>query len=79
MTDNAAEVVQIIQDLIDIELGSASGGDGELSASDIVTLVGKLDDVVDVSVVTSVICHEIVGVISDMLISKTDMHSVANR
>ncbi|CAL8263208.1 unnamed protein product [Lota lota] len=76
--DNAADVVQIIQDLIDVALGVASGGDGELSASEMVTVVGKLDDVVDVSVVTDILCNDIFSMISDILISRSDMNPVAN-
>ncbi|KAJ3587876.1 hypothetical protein NHX12_011471 [Muraenolepis orangiensis] len=53
--DNAAEVVQIIKDLINVELGTANGGDGDLSASDMVTVVEKLDDVVDVAIVTPIL------------------------
>ncbi|KAJ3598735.1 hypothetical protein NHX12_000642 [Muraenolepis orangiensis] len=76
--DNAAEVVQMIKDLINLELGTANGGDGDLSASDMVTVVEKLENVVDVAIVTPILCNEIVSMISDMLISKSDMNSVAN-
>ncbi|KAK0148908.1 Adhesion G-protein coupled receptor G4 [Merluccius polli] len=75
---NAVEVVKMIQDLINVELGTGSGGDGELSASDMVTVVEKLSDVVDVSVVTDFLCDKLLNVISVLLISKTDMNSVAN-
>ena len=78
MVENAADVVQIIQDLLDVELGLADGADGELSASDMVTVVEKLDDVVDVSVVTVNLCINIFSMISDILISRSDMAPVSN-
>ncbi|CAL8331612.1 unnamed protein product, partial [Gadus morhua 'NCC'] len=75
--ENAMDMVQTIQDLVDVELGSGSG-DGELSASDMVTVVGKLDDVVDVSVVTAELSNDIFSMISDILISRSDMAPVSN-
>ena len=71
------DMVQTIQDLVDVELGSGSG-DGELSASDMVTVVGKLDDVVDVSVVTAELSNDIFLIISLILISRSDMAPVSN-
>ena len=78
MAENAAEVVQILQDLLDVELGSGGDIDGELSSSEAVTVLGKLDDVVDVSVVTNSLCYDIFYMISDMLISRTDMSPVSS-
>ncbi|CAL8269840.1 unnamed protein product [Boreogadus saida] len=76
--ENAVDMMQTIQDLVDVELGSGSGSDGELSASDMVTVMGKLDDVVDVSVVTAKLSNDIFSMISDILISRSDMAPVSN-
>lgn len=78
IVDNADDVIRMIQDLINVELGLASGGNGELSASDMFTVVEKLDNVIDVTIITDILCDQIVSMISDMLISKSDMNSVAN-
>ncbi|XP_071772292.2 adhesion G protein-coupled receptor G4a [Centroberyx gerrardi] len=75
---NAAEVVDMIQDLIDVEFGSAAVGEGELSASQLDTVMEKLDAVVDISVVTRALGAEIINIIADILVSKSDITPVAN-
>ena len=72
------DMVQTIQRLLFYELVYGSGSDGELSASDMVTVMGKLDDVVDVSVVTAELSNDIFLIISLILISRSDMAPVSN-
>jgi hypothetical protein len=78
MVENAMDMVQTIQRLLFYELVYGSGSDAELSASDMVTVMGKLDDVVDVSVVTAELSNDIFSMISDILISRSDMAPVSN-
>lgn len=65
----------MIRDLVDAQLGSHE----ELSASDLDTVVHKLDEVVTVSIITPDIGADIVDIIADILQSKTYMTPVANR
>ncbi|XP_070692870.1 adhesion G-protein coupled receptor G2-like [Pempheris klunzingeri] len=71
---NAAEVVDMIQDLVDVQLGSSA----ELSPSDLDTVVKKLSEVVNVSTIEPAVGANIVSVIADILLSKTDITPVAN-
>lgn len=72
---NAAEVVDMIRDLVEAQLGSNE----ELSASDLDTVVYKLDEVVKVSIITPDVGADIVDIVADILQSKTYMTPVANR
>uniref|UniRef100_A0A8C5BYQ5 Adhesion G protein-coupled receptor G4a n=1 Tax=Gadus morhua TaxID=8049 RepID=A0A8C5BYQ5_GADMO len=76
--ENAMDMVQTIQRLLFYELVYGSGSDAELSASDMVTVMGKLDDVVDVSVVTAELSNDIFLIISLILIPRRDMAPVSN-
>ena len=78
MVENAMDMVQTIQRLLFYELVYGSGSDAELSASDMVTVMGKLDDVVDVSVVTAELSNDIFLIISLILIPRRDMAPVSN-
>ncbi|XP_030251405.1 adhesion G-protein coupled receptor G4 isoform X2 [Sparus aurata] len=71
---NAAEVVDMIRDLVEAQLGSNE----ELSASDLDTVVYKLDEVVKVSIITPDVGADIVDIVADILQSKTYMTPVAN-
>lgn len=74
-TDNAADVVDMIEDLVDAQLNSSQ----ELSASELESVVEKLSDVVDISVVDPVVGTSIVNIIADILLSNTDINPVADR
>lgn len=71
---NAAEVVDIIQELVNVQLGNTS----ELSSSELGSVVEKLKEVVDVSDVKAAVGADIVTIIADILLSKTDVTPVAN-
>ncbi|KAG7518985.1 adhesion G-protein coupled receptor G4-like isoform X1 [Solea senegalensis] len=73
-TDNAAEVVEIIQSLVDVQLGKSP----ELSLSELESVVAKLNEVIDISAIDSAVGSEIINIIADILLSKTDMRPVAN-
>ncbi|XP_044061882.1 adhesion G-protein coupled receptor G4 isoform X2 [Siniperca chuatsi] len=73
-TGNAAEVVDMIQDLVDVQLGNSA----ELSSSELDTVVEKLSEVVDISVLKPAVGADIVSIIADILLSKTDITPVAN-
>ncbi|KAM3867020.1 adhesion G-protein coupled receptor G6 [Diretmus argenteus] len=77
-TDNAAEIVDMIRDLINVEFGSTGTSEGELSASHLDTVVEKLEKVVDISTVTPALGTDIVKIIADILISKSDITPLAN-
>lgn len=72
--DNAAEVVDLIQVLVDDELSSSK----VLDASKLVSVVKKLTEVVDVSLVQPPVGAAIVRVVADILLSDTDMAPVAD-
>ncbi|XP_074529758.1 adhesion G-protein coupled receptor G2 [Halichoeres trimaculatus] len=72
-TDNAEEVVSMIQDLVDNQLGSST----ELSPSDLDTVVEKLSEVVDVGTIKPAVGANIVNIVADVLFSKTDITPVA--
>ncbi|XP_068182518.1 adhesion G-protein coupled receptor G6 [Antennarius striatus] len=71
---NAAEVVDIIQDLVDVQLDTSE----ELSDSELLNVVDKLMEVVNISIVKPAVGTDIVNVVSDILLSDTDITSVAN-
>lgn len=73
-TDNAADVVDMIEDLVDVQLNSSA----ELSASELESVVEKLSDVVDISVVDPVVGTSIVNILADILLSNTDVTPEAN-
>lgn len=73
-TDNAADVVDLIQDLVDVQLNSSE----ELSASQLKSVVEKLSDVVDISVVDPVVGASIVNIVADILLSNTDVNPAAD-
>lgn len=73
-TDNAADVVDMIEDLVDVQLNSSE----ELSASELESVVEKLSDVVDVGVVDPVVGASIVNIVADILLSNTDVKPVAD-
>ncbi|XP_077388094.1 adhesion G protein-coupled receptor G4a [Festucalex cinctus] len=71
--DNAAEVVDLIQDLVNSTLGNAT----QLPPSELKTVVEKLHQVVKVTTVTPALGDNIMHVFSDILISDTDVAPVA--
>ncbi|XP_049899008.1 adhesion G-protein coupled receptor G4 isoform X2 [Epinephelus moara] len=73
-TGNAAEVVDMIQDLVDVQLGDSA----ELSSSELDTVVEKLSEVVNISSVKPAVGANIVNIVSDILLSKTDITPVAS-
>ncbi|XP_071314384.1 adhesion G-protein coupled receptor G6 [Trachinotus anak] len=73
-TGNAAEVVDVIQNLVDIQLNKSA----ELSPSELNSVVEKLSEVVDISVIKPAVSGDIVNMIADILLSETDVTPVAN-
>lgn len=73
-TDNAAEVVDMIQDLVDVQLGNTS----ELSSSDLHTVMGKLDEVVDIGAIRPPLVGNIVDIFAEIILSNTNITPVAN-
>ncbi|XP_035983368.1 adhesion G-protein coupled receptor G4 isoform X2 [Fundulus heteroclitus] len=71
---NAAEVVDIIQDLVDVQLSNNS----QLSSSELGSVVEKLGEVVDVSVLEPEVGGDIVNIMSNILLSETDVTPVAD-
>lgn len=64
----------VIQDLVGIQLGNSS----ELSPSHLESVVEKLSEVVDESIVNSAVGANIVTIVSDILLSNTDVTPVSN-
>lgn len=64
----------MIQDLVDVQLNTSE----ELSASDLDIVVEKLSDVVNISIVKPPVGANIVSIIADILLSKTDITPVAD-
>lgn len=64
----------MIQDLVDVQLNTNE----ELSASDLDTVVEKLSDVVNISIVKPPVGANIVNIVADILLSKTDITPVAD-
>ncbi|KAJ0049941.1 hypothetical protein NL108_005256, partial [Boleophthalmus pectinirostris] len=72
-TENAGEVVETIQDLVNEQLSNSS----QLSPDDLTTVVGKLSEVVDVGS-NSELGANIVTIVADILISSTDVTTISN-
>ncbi|XP_013860150.1 adhesion G-protein coupled receptor G4 [Austrofundulus limnaeus] len=72
--DNAAEVVDMIQDLVDVQLGNGS----QLSSSELGSVMDKLSEVVEISPIEPVIGGDIVNIVANILLSETDVTPVAN-
>ncbi|XP_045081554.1 adhesion G-protein coupled receptor G4 [Coregonus clupeaformis] len=68
--NNSADVVDMIKDLL--------GDEGDLSDSQLATVVQKLDEVLGVSTVTPQLGGDIVNIIADILGSNSDLSAVAN-
>ncbi|KAK2848946.1 hypothetical protein Q5P01_008780 [Channa striata] len=73
-TDNAAEVVDMIQGLVDVQLGNSA----ELSSSELDSVVEKLGEVIDVSIINTDVGGNIVNILSNILLSETNVTPVAN-
>ncbi|KAL3044649.1 hypothetical protein OYC64_013021 [Pagothenia borchgrevinki] len=73
-TGNAAGVVDMIQDLIDVQLDDS---ESELSSSELDTVVDKLREVVHISSTTPAVGANIVNIVANILLSKTDLTPVA--
>ncbi|XP_060904380.1 adhesion G-protein coupled receptor G4 isoform X2 [Labrus mixtus] len=73
-TGNAEQVVDMIQDLVSNQLEN----DAELFSADLDTVVDKLGEVVDASVVIPAVGADIVNIVADILLSKTDITPVAS-
>ncbi|KAM8908724.1 adhesion G-protein coupled receptor G4 [Spinachia spinachia] len=72
-TGNAAEVVDVIRDLVDAQLGESA----ELTSSQLDTVVAKLGEVVDISSITPAAGAGIVNIVADILVSKTHVAPLA--
>lgn len=70
LPDNSADVVDMIEDLMGVE--------GDLSDSQLATVVQKLDEVLVVSTVTPALGEDIVSIIADILGSSSNLSAVAN-
>lgn len=64
----------MIQDLVDVQLGN----NAELSSSELDSVLEKLGEVIDISNVKPAIGANIVSIISNILLSETDVTPVAN-
>ncbi|XP_032384533.1 adhesion G-protein coupled receptor G4 [Etheostoma spectabile] len=73
-TGNAAEVVDMIQDLVDVQLSNSA----ELSPSELDSVVEKLCEVVKISKIKPVVGGKIVNIIANILLSKTDITPLAS-
>ncbi|XP_076005388.1 adhesion G protein-coupled receptor G4a [Genypterus blacodes] len=71
---NVGEIVDVIEELVDVQLGSTA----KLSASDLSTVMEKLDAVVDTGAITPKQCGSIVNIVADVLLSETDVTLMAN-
>lgn len=72
-SENAAEVVDMIEEMVDEKLLLSE----ELSAADLGTVVDKLVDVVNVGVVKPPVGENVVAILSKILLSSTDVTTVA--
>ncbi|XP_061644216.1 adhesion G-protein coupled receptor G4 [Phyllopteryx taeniolatus] len=72
-TDNAAEVVDVIQDLVNAAVGNGT----QIPPSELNTVVEKLNQVVNVTTVTPALGGNIISIFSDILISTTNVTPVA--
>ncbi|XP_053179621.1 adhesion G-protein coupled receptor G4 [Scomber japonicus] len=73
-TGNAAEIVHMIDKLVDDQLVDTD----KLSSSELDIVVEKLNQVVDISVIKPALGTNIVNIVADILLSKTDVNPVAN-
>lgn len=71
---NAAEVVDIIQDLVQAELANNE----ELSSPQLDSVMEKLGEVVDISLIQPAVGAGIVDIVANILLSKTNVSPVAN-
>ncbi|XP_015237430.1 PREDICTED: adhesion G-protein coupled receptor G4 [Cyprinodon variegatus] len=71
---NAAEVVDIIQDAVDAQLSNKPG----LSFSELGSVMEKLSEVVDVSIIETIVGNRIVHIVANILLSETDITPVAD-
>nr|XP_015804819.2 adhesion G-protein coupled receptor G4 [Nothobranchius furzeri]XP_054595207.1 adhesion G-protein coupled receptor G4 [Nothobranchius furzeri] len=71
---NAAEVVDMIQDLVEVQLGDSS----QLSSSELGSVVEKLSEVLDVSTIEPDVGGDIVNIVANILLSETDVTPVAS-
>lgn len=74
MLGNAAEVVGIIQDLVDVQLSNNS----QLSSSELGSVMEKLTEVVDVCIIKPEVGADIVNIVANILLSETDVTPVAD-
>ncbi|KAM9741730.1 adhesion G-protein coupled receptor G6 isoform 2-T2 [Menidia menidia] len=72
--DNAAEVVDVIQDLVDVQLSNSS----QMSSSELGLVVGKLNEVVNLDTVRPDVGADIADIVGNILLSETDVTPVAN-
>ncbi|XP_054886866.1 adhesion G-protein coupled receptor G6-like [Poeciliopsis prolifica] len=72
--DNAAAVVDIIRDLVDVQLSNNS----QLSSSELGLVMEKLSEVVDVSIIEPKVGADIVNIVANILLSETDVTPVAD-
>lgn len=72
-TGNAAEVVEALQNLVNTQISNSS----QVSSEDLDTVVGKLDEVVDVGT-DSELGASIVAIVADILVSDTNVTTVSN-
>uniref|UniRef100_A0A096LZM4 Adhesion G protein-coupled receptor G4b n=1 Tax=Poecilia formosa TaxID=48698 RepID=A0A096LZM4_POEFO len=72
--DNAAEVVDIIQDLVDVQLSNNS----QLSSSELGLVMKKLSEVFGVSIIEPKLGVNIVNIVANILLSETDVTPVAD-
>lgn len=72
--DNTAQVVDLIQELVDNELSSSE----ELDDSMLESVVKKLTEVVDVTLLQPSVGNDIVDVLANILLSDTDFAPVAD-
>ncbi|TNN72750.1 Adhesion G-protein coupled receptor G4 [Liparis tanakae] len=73
MVSNGAEVVDMIQDLVGVQLGN----NAELSSSELSTVVEKLCEVIDIGSIKPAVGANIVNIVADILLSKTYITPVA--
>lgn len=64
----------MIEDLVNDELGVTD----KLSSSELDTVVEKLNQVISISIIEPALGAEIVNIVADILLSKTDVTPVAN-
>lgn len=68
--ENAVEVVEMIELLLDDH--------SKLSYEELETVLNKLTDVVDLSVVTPNLCQSLINIISDIFVSDSNLSPFTN-